>query len=362
MWPGSERAMNHFSLFAGIGGIDLAAEWAGFHSAGQCEIDEYCNKVLQKHWPDVPKWSDIVELTGEEIKQKCGSISLLSGGFPCQPFSAAGKRKGEKDERYIWPEFLRIVREVEPRWILAENVRGLLSINSGRTFRRILGDLAEAGYGVGWLCYGASDVGAPHRRERIFIVGYSRSCGLSGEPRGRSGQELENRHSQHQAGHMANAPQQLLNGCQQAGQTGRGENADILHTQQQGEPSRVGRERKRNQRDRGGQRPSQPRMGGVPDGFPAGMDGGLNWPTPTSRDHKDGTAESCKNVPVNCLLGRAVHQWPAGPGEQREWEPPRVATGKKDRVSRLKCLGNAVVPQQVYPILKAIAKAEAKHD
>lgn len=167
--------MKYFSLFTGIGGIDIAAEWAGFQIMGMCEIDDFCLKILNKHWPDIPKWRDIYELSGKDIEEKCGKIDLLSGGFPCQPFSITGKRKGFVDDRYLWPEMLRIIREIRPKWVLGENVPGIFSIryDGQYLYGEILKDLAQIGYNVGWLCYGASDIGAPHRRERVFIVAHS---------------------------------------------------------------------------------------------------------------------------------------------------------------------------------------------
>jgi len=164
----------HLSLFSGIGGIDLAAEWAGFETIGQVEYAEYQNKVLKKHWPDIPRWKDVRDVTRESIIERCGRLpDLISGGFPCQPHSVAGKRKASADERDLWGEFARIICDVRPGWVLAENVAGLRSSEAGRFFGRVLRDMAQMGYHVGWGSWGASDIGAPHRRERIFIVANS---------------------------------------------------------------------------------------------------------------------------------------------------------------------------------------------
>ncbi|EXG84467.1 DNA-methyltransferase Dcm [Clostridium sp. ASBs410] len=173
------RQLTHLSLFSGIGGLDLAAEWAGFMSVGQCEWADYPTKVLEKHWPDVERWRDIRELHADEFIRrtgiKSGELTVISGGFPCQPHSAAGLRKASSDERDLWPEYRRVVSEIKPRWVVAENVRGLLSSESGRFFRGILRDFADMGYDVGWCCYRAADVGAIHSRERIAIVAHSNS-------------------------------------------------------------------------------------------------------------------------------------------------------------------------------------------
>lgn len=135
----NHTSLTHFSLFSGIGGLDLAAEMAGFKTLGQCELDDYAIKILEKHWPNVPKWRDIRNVTGLQVARKISEeITVLSGGFPCQPHSVAGKRLASSDERDLWGEFARIIREIKPKWIVAENVPGLLSSEHGRFFGRVL--------------------------------------------------------------------------------------------------------------------------------------------------------------------------------------------------------------------------------
>ena len=169
--------LTHLSLFSGIGGIDLAAEWVGFESVGQCEFADYPTKVLEKHWPDVPRWRDVRDVTAANFLERTGltAPTLLSAGFPCQPHSLVGKRKASDDERDLWPELRRVLGEIRPRWFLGENVRGLLSSESGRFFGGILRDLAALGYRVGWCLYGANRLGAVHQRERVFILAYTPS-------------------------------------------------------------------------------------------------------------------------------------------------------------------------------------------
>lgn len=156
------------SLFAGIGAHDRGLELAGCEIVGQVEWDAYCTAVLEKHWPDVPRWSDIRDVTVEDVWRRCGRIDLVTGGVPCQPASVAGKRQGDKDSRWLWPEYLRLVVGIQPQWILAENVPGFLSLReSGQVFA----DLAAAGYDVWCPVISAGDIGAPHRRERVWVVG-----------------------------------------------------------------------------------------------------------------------------------------------------------------------------------------------
>ena len=163
--------LTHLSLFSGIGGLDLAAEKAGFVTVGQCEWADYQTKVLERHWPDVPRWRDIRTLTGDSFYERTGlrTVDVISGGFPCQPFSQAGKRKGEDDDRYLWPEMLRIISELRPTWVLGENVTGIINL----ALDTVLSDLENIGYSVQTFNIPACGVDAPHRRERIAILAYS---------------------------------------------------------------------------------------------------------------------------------------------------------------------------------------------
>ena len=170
------RALTHLSLFSGIGGLDLAAEMAGFVTVGQCEWADYPTKVLQRHWPDVPRWRDIRTLTGESFYERTGlrTVDVISGGFPCQPFSVAGKRGGKEDDRYLWPEMLRVIHELRPAWVLGENVPGIVSL----ALDTVLSDLESEGYTSQTFIVPACGVDAPHKRERIAILAYSvNRCG-----------------------------------------------------------------------------------------------------------------------------------------------------------------------------------------
>ncbi len=210
------------SLFAGIGGFDLGFERAGFEIKWQVEIDPFCRRVLEKHWSQVKRYEDVRtthvadaqcngrngsrieayssaalretgQIEGEESTIErvtdaaldCGSdcgrgcanclaaVDVLTGGFPCQPHSLAGRRGGASDERDLWPEFARLIRELKPRWVVAENVPGLLSNDAGRFFGGILRDLAACGFDAEWDCLPAAAFGAPHRRDRVWMVAYA---------------------------------------------------------------------------------------------------------------------------------------------------------------------------------------------
>lgn len=161
--------MTHASLFSGIGGFDLAAEWAGWTNVFNCEIDSFCRKVLKYHFPDAEQYEDIKKSDFSKWRDR---IDVLTGGFPCQPFSLAGKRKGTDDDRYLWPAMLGVIRTVRPRWVVGENVYGIVNWSDGLVFDTVCSDLETAGYEVQPYIIPACGVGAPHRRDRVWFVAH----------------------------------------------------------------------------------------------------------------------------------------------------------------------------------------------
>lgn len=168
--------MRHGSLFSGIGGFDLAAEWCGWENVFHCEWNPFGQKVLKHHFPKSISYNDITK-TNFSIHR--GKIDILSGGFPCQPYSSAGKRLGKEDERHLWPEMLRAIREIQPSWVVGENVRGLTNWNRGLVFDEVQSKLEAEGYEVLPFLLPACAVNAPHRRDRIWFIAYSNLYGLN---------------------------------------------------------------------------------------------------------------------------------------------------------------------------------------
>ena len=286
--------LTHLSLFSGIGGLDLAAEMAGFRTVGQCEWADYPTKVLEKHWPDIPRWRDIRTLTGESFYEKTGlrTVDVISGGFPCQPFSVAGKRRGKEDDRYLWPEMLRVISELRPAWVVGENVAGIVNM----ALDQVYADLENEGYSVQAFIIPACAVDAPHRRDRCAIIGYGK---------------------------------------------------DVAHA----ESIRLQREWSGGDQI-GGARPekAQPER---------------RCDVLSDTDNRSGALRGNRELPaVEETQGqRTNHGGRAPEYVAGEWWPAephvgRVAYGIPARVDRLKCLGNAVVPQQFYPIFRAIADIE----
>ena len=169
--------MTHGSLFSGIGGFDLAASWMGWENIFHCEWNPFGKKVLKHHFPKSISYDDI---TKTDFTIHRGSIDILTGGFPCQPYSLAGKRKGKEDERHLWPEMLRAIREIQPRFVVGENVFGLINWSGGLVFDEVQTDLETEGYEVFPYVLPACAVNAPHRRDRVWFIAYTNGNGFNG--------------------------------------------------------------------------------------------------------------------------------------------------------------------------------------
>ena len=329
--------LTHLSLFSGIGGLDLAAEMAGFRTVGQCEWADYPTKVLEKHWPDVPRWRDIRTLTGESFHEKTGlrTVDVISGGFPCQPFSVAGKRRGKEDDRYLWPEMLRVISELRPTWVIGENVAGIVNM----ALDQVYADLENEGYAVQALIIPACAVDAPHRRDRCAIIG-CRAMERKHNGRGRRTYSLEN-------SDCVGFGEPGVLSQQQGRAKFERDGKDVAHAES------IGLQREWSGGDQiGGTRPEKVQPERRCDVL-SDTDNGCRT---LRRDGELPAVEETTTVGAD-FGGRAPEYvtgewWPAEP------DVGRVAHGVPSRVDRLKCLGNAVVPQQFYPIFQAIADIE----
>lgn len=212
--------MTHGSLFSGIGGFDLAAEWMGWENKFHCEWNEFGQKVLKYYWPNAESFHDI---TKTDFTKYANRIDILTGGFPCQPYSMAGKRKGKDDERHLWPEMLRCIGEVKPRWVIGENVLGLVNWSGGLVFHEVQADLEAQGYEVFPYVLPAVSVNAPHRRDRVWFVAHSHHtrnsslrCGADGNWKEKSTKREQSQYEfnrQSNTGIVANSNNNGLNQC-----------------------------------------------------------------------------------------------------------------------------------------------------
>ena len=288
------------SLFSGIGGIDLGLERAGMTVKWHSEIDAYACRVLKKHWPLVPNIGNIKEVKWDQVEP----VDVIAGGYPCQPFSTAGKRQGDKDERHLWPYFLRAISELRPRFALLENVRGHLSMG----FDRVLGDLAEIGYDAEWQIVSAASVGAPHRRDRIICVAYPNDSGI-GTPKSRI--DLNGSQKSKQRQHAQSEP------CRQSKNV-----ADANGRRQQECDQAIGKLQFVNQVSESLADTHSKQLGEYGSQVNVGF---------VSRIWRNNTT------------GQAANDF----GQWWEVEPDvgRVAHGIPSRVDKLRGLGNAVVPQ-----------------
>ena len=350
------------SLFSGIGGLELGLEHAtGGRVCWQVERDAWCRDVLAKHWPDAVRYDDVCTVNG------LPAVDLICGGFPCQDVSLAGKRAGFGGERSsLWREYRRIIADVRPRLVFVENVPGLLTADDGHAFAEVLGDLAALGFDATWDVFRASDVGAPHRRERLFLLAYRVSGGCDGVENGASRDILDGSTPRREEGadRVANGGQ--IGGLADSASLGGREPADegVAIAARGGARLEPGR---------GGESPVGDSSRGVRQRPTSGhgrhaafADQGLVNTDGQRRAERNraAVAERAELRGAGGAIGRDgslarlglstdglprrldAHRWPAGRGEaQHEGEPPRTAAGVPQRAARLKALGNAVVPQ-----------------
>jgi DNA (cytosine-5)-methyltransferase 1 len=290
----SKNEKTHLDLFSGIGGFALAAKWNGYRTVGFCDNEPYAQAVLKKHWPEVPCHKDIREVRGELY----AGVTLLTGGFPCQPFSVAGKQGGKNDDRYLWPEMLRVIREARPAWIIGENVAGILNL----ALDQVCADLEGQGYEVEPIIVPACAVDAPHRRDRCWII----------------------------AKYMADSvslSEKSAHGSKEWGCVRGRQDEDISQRNEVGSNSSDSREN-------------------VADSVKQGWEGRVHRRKDAGRKSVDGYS-GCSGT-THGQSGEAV--WLTEPSVGR------VANGIPNRTHRLKGLGNAIVPQVASEIIRCINK------
>jgi len=399
-------------LFSGLGGFSLGLERTGnFETVAFCEIDKFCTLLLQKHWKGVKIYNDVKEITKERLKADGVQLpDIITGGFPCQPFSVAGKQRGADDNRHLWPQMFRIIRELTPRWIVGENVRGIVNIQDGVVFEAVCTDLEGEGYEVRPFNIPAAGVGAPHRRERIWIIANRKESMVNPDD-----VRLEQHNTTKEkaswwrtsttfepTGSMENSRRTLRPGTElreknedeierkdahQHQRSGSPSESDVANTDESrsrerkisgnidNEGRRAGETRRESLQPEDGETRADNLGSGNEDvadtGF-QGLEGSINEKLSTTKRSQD--VANTESSPRN------DHEAVAGDGESEtqevsgdgsrvrgesswwDFEPDvgRVAHGVPGRVYRLKALGNSIIPQIAQEIGNAIIKAEGE--
>jgi len=316
------RMLKHLDLFSGIGGFSLGLESAGLvETVAFCDFESYCQKILNKHWPDVPIYGDVKELNYERLRADgIDTIDIITGGYPCQPFSVAGSQKGEQDPRHVWPEMFRLIQEFKPSWVIGENVSGHIKLG----LDTVLENLESEGYSARTFSISASSVGANHQRERIWIVANSRRS---------SGRKQSSGNKESFGLWSFETPKWSTDTNQITGSSERAKTMADTESERGREPGHIDKE-KRNTKSSATQ--SQSCSADVAD--TNGKRRRL-WET---------GGEDAKDVGQSSRSEETLGWWDIEP------DVGRVAHGIPKRVDRLKCLGNSVVPQIPFLIGLAI--------
>ena len=371
--------MKVLDLFSGIGGFSHGLDKVGFKTVAFCEMDKYCKLVLQKHWKGVKIYNDVKEITKERLEADgVETPNIITGGFPCQPFSVAGKQKGTNDDRYLWPEMFRIIKEFKPRWVIGENVKGITNIQDGMVFETVCTDLEGEGYEVRAFNIPAAGVGAPHRRERIWIVAHAKCFNDSESIRESDGaqDQVQKEHRQNNS-----TSREFGRTSEVWKKSNRHENVeDSRCTLRQGtELGRTNEDETRKEDADQHQRSSSPSESDVANAKGIESYVGEHRKHQTEGNGQSETrGESGEDV-ANADSERQQKQWGSESVQEEvsrqttrtrfeceggwsvEPDVGRVAHGVPGRVHRLKALGNSIVPQIAEEIGRAIMKAEREN-
>jgi DNA (cytosine-5)-methyltransferase 1 len=328
--------MRHGSLFSGIGGFDLAAQWMGWENVFQVEIDPFCQKVLEKNFPTVKRHGDIKQFNGTKYR---GAVDILTGGFPCQPFSSAGKRKGTDDNRYLWPEMLRVIREVQPAYVVGEKVGGLVNWSGGLVFDQVQADLENEGFETQAFILPACAINAPHRRDRIWFVAYSSS-----------------NYNQRNSGEFQSQDEQQAQERQE-GWISQSSSASYRIRQQRTNSNSISNGRKQSEvfkkiYDRGVQEGME--KGHEPD--PSNDNGNVTHSNVCRLERRQNTPKGEQSTHRDAWSKFPTQSPVCGGDDGVPSELDIIKT--KYREHRIKGLGNAVVPQVVFEIFKAIERLQ----
>ena len=398
-----KEKMKILDLFSGIGGFSLGLESTGhFETTAFCEIDKFCKLILNKHWKGKKIYDDVKAITKEKFKEDGIDFpDIITGGFPCQPFSVAGKQQGTSDSRHLWPEMFRIIKDFSPRWIIGENVKGLTNIQDGMVFETVCSDLEGEGYEVRTFNIPAAGVQAPHRRERLWIVAHSKSertwkdnegirqgsSRISGGQGTGGTEDVVNSFSEHERESIKGSDEtqsriqeehrQNNSTSRESSRTSSIRETDNGHEnlensrrtlRQGGELQRENGNETRERNANIDQRSSGTSESNVADTSSKRLEGQLRSKLQGTREGSTNSSETM----VDSSTGRCASQeTEVQPGRYSAFDPSwwiaepklgRVANGVQGRVHRLKSLGNSIIPKIVQEIGNAIITAEKEKE